>query len=183
MSLEIVFGPMFSGKSTYALSYIRRQRAIGKGVIVIKPNIDNRYSYENVLVTHNMEKTPCLLWNVSTPLSVISSFTDSDCIVFEEAQFLTGLSKVVQNLLCHHKKNILIVGLDGDAQQNPFGEIFQCIPWATNVRKLNALCYRCKNGTLAPYTRKFCGGDEQVDVGGSDKYESVCLKHLSDQVQ
>ena len=69
MSLEIVIGPMFSGKSTYALSYIRRQKAIGKKVVVIKPNIDNRYSQDNVLVTHNREQSPCMLWDVNESLN------------------------------------------------------------------------------------------------------------------
>ena len=61
MSLEIVVGPMFSGKSTYALSYIRRQRAIGRKVLVVKPDIDNRYSEESVLITHDKEQIPCIL--------------------------------------------------------------------------------------------------------------------------
>ena len=43
MSLEIIIGPMFSGKSSYALSYVRRQRSIGKRVLIVKPDIDNRY--------------------------------------------------------------------------------------------------------------------------------------------
>lgn len=33
MSLEIVLGPMFSGKTSYALSYVRKHRAIGKWVL------------------------------------------------------------------------------------------------------------------------------------------------------
>jgi len=53
MSLEIVIGPMFSGKSSHGISYVRRQKVIGKAVIVIKPNIDNRYSEEDVMVTHD----------------------------------------------------------------------------------------------------------------------------------
>jgi thymidine kinase len=103
---------------------------------------------------------------------------DFDCIVFEEAQFFKGLTNLVKFLIkC--KKNLLVVGLDGDAQQKRFGEILHCIPWATNVTKLNALCCKCKDGTLAPYTRRITADNTpQIDVGGSDKYESVCLKHL-----
>lgn len=182
MSLEIVLGPMFSGKSTYALSYIRRQKAIGKKVLVIKPNIDDRYSAQNVLVTHNLEQTPCMLWSVNQSLNpAIPDVRIAECIVIEEAQFFRGLETFVTYALQAYKKDILVVGLDGDAQQNTFGEILQCIPWATTVTKLNALCQRCKNGTLAPFTKKICGDrDEQVEVGGADKYEAVCLKHLRD---
>lgn len=179
MPLEIVIGPMFSGKSTYALSYIRRQRAIGKKVLIIKPNIDNRYSQDCVIVTHNQEKTPCNLWDVTHKLYPTEAMTDADCIVFEEAQFFLGLPDFIEWFHQVFNKDILIVGLDGDAHQKPFGGVLECIPWATTVTKLNALCCRCRDGTIAPYTRKTRGDKhEQVDVGGAEKYESVCLRHL-----
>lgn len=181
MSLEVVLGPMFSGKSTYALSYIRRQRSIGKHVLVIKPNIDKRYSDENVLVTHNQEKTPCMLWDTLQALNpAIPEVRQADCIVIEEAQFFKGLLNFVRYAMIAHSKHIVIVGLDGDASQRTFGEVLDCIPWATHVTKLCALCKRCNDGTLAPFThRTYSDSDQQVDVGGSDKYESVCLKHLT----
>lgn len=183
MSLEIVLGPMFSGKSSYALSYVRRQKAIGKKVVVIKPNIDNRYSTENVLVTHNQEQTSCMILPVDQQLNPTTQYIrEADCVVVEEAQFFRGLQSFVHYILQAYKKNILLIGLDGTSNQQPFGDILQCIPWATNVTKLCALCARCGDGTLAPFTKKFQSSDVQmvVDVGGSDKYESVCLKHLTD---
>ncbi len=183
MSLDIVFGPMFSGKSTYALSYIRRQKAIGKKVLAVKPDIDVRYSDKNVLVTHDQDETPCMMWSSKISMTMDRAYIESDSIVFEEAQFFVGLKNLVFYLMLAYKKNILIVGLDGDACQKPFGEIFDCIPWATNVTKLNALCHECRDGTLAPFTKKIVHNNhaDQIDVGGSDKYVSVCLKHLSDK--
>lgn len=185
MSLEVVIGPMFSGKSTYALCYIRRQKAIGKKVLVIKPNIDNRYSQDHVLVTHNREQSPCMMWDVNQTLNpTISDVRNADCIVLEEAQFFKGLKDFVSYALEAYKKNILIVGLDGDANQRPFGDILQCIPLATQVTKLCALCRHCKDGTVAPFTRKLRDDtNQQVDVGGSEKYESVCLKHLTQPIE
>jgi thymidine kinase len=182
MSVEVVIGPMFSGKSTYALSYIRRQRAIGKKVLVMKPNIDNRYSADSMLVTHDREETPCMVWNVHETLNpAISEVQLADCVVLEEAQFFVGLKNFVIYALRVFHKNILVVGLDGDASQDPFGEVLECIPWATQVTKLCALCQQCGNGSLGPFTRKIdLVISQQVDVGGSDKYESVCLKHLTD---
>jgi len=102
----------------------------------------------------------------------------SDCIVFEEAQFLHGLKSFIPWFLRTYRKNILLVGLDGDARQNVFGEILECIPWAYSVTKLNALCSRCNNGNSALYSKKMTNDETQVDVGGADKYEAVCLKHL-----
>jgi thymidine kinase len=184
MSLEIVLGPMFSGKSTYALSYIRRQKAIGKQVLVIKPNIDNRYSQDDVLVTHNHEQSPCMVWDVNEILNpTMSDVRNADCVVLEESQFFKGLADFVMYAMEAYRKNIIVVGLDGDSSQRPFGDILRCIPLATRVTKLCALCRHCRDGTLAPFTRKLCQNtNDQVDIGGSEKYESVCLKHLNEPI-
>ena len=179
MSLEIVLGPMFSGKSSYALSYVRRQRSIGKRVLIVKPDIDMRYSNESVLVTHDNDTVPCMLWNTKDPLfPATPQFIDTDCVVIEEAQFFTRLLMLVKWLLIHHKKDVLIVGLDGCAKQEVFGEVLSCIPWATKVTKLSALCLECKDGTLAPFTKRIVQDSSKVLVGGSDMYSAVCLKHL-----
>jgi thymidine kinase len=178
MSLEVVIGPMFSGKSSYVLSYVRRQRAIGKRVLVIKPSIDNRYSNDALVVTHNNESIECMIWNTSVPLCQISDI-NYDCFVVEEAQFFNHIKHFCNYLLLDKRKHILIVGLDGCAKQKKFGEILDIIPMATSVRKLTALCSECKDGTPAPYTKKLeDSGNTQVDVGGAEKYVAVCLNHL-----
>lgn len=181
MSLEIVLGPMFSGKSTYALSYIRRQQSIGKQVLVMKPNIDTRYSKDDVLITHNHEQTSCMIWKTTDVLNpIIPEVRNADCIVLEEAQFFKGLLEFIRYSMIAYSKDIVVVGLDGDAYQRPFGEIFDCIPWATKITKLSALCKKCHDGTVAPFTKRTHSQSiQQVDVGGSEKYESVCLKHLT----
>jgi len=180
MSLEIVMGPMFSGKTTYAISYVQRQQSIAKRSVIIKPNIDNRYSTQSVIMTHNKQSHPCLIWDVSIGMYIVQEMLNADCVVIEEAQFFTGLTAVVKTLLFVHKKHLLVVGLNGDATQNVFGELLRCIPFATKITTLTAFCCVCNDGTVAQYSKKSGGDmvDDQVDVGGSDKYIAVCLKHL-----
>lgn len=181
MSLEIVLGPMFSGKSSYALSYIRKQKAIGRNVIAVKPHIDNRYSQNDEIVTHNQDRVPCVVWNSNAPIFPNRFMLQSDCVVVEEAQFFKGLY-VFCEYMVKLGKHIVLVGLDGDAYQHPFREILDCIPLANKVTKLSALCCYCKDGTEAPYTVRKQNTDQnanQIDVGGAEKYESVCLRHLT----
>ena len=181
MSLEIVLGPMFSGKSSYALSYIRRQQAIGRSVIAVKPSIDNRYSQDDEIVTHNQDKIPCVVWNPSVPLAPNRFMIQADCVVVEEAQFFTGLPAFCEYMLAIDIQ-VVLVGLDGDAHRKPFRDILDCIPYANKVTKLSALCLRCKDGTQAPYTRyteSSTQNGSQVDVGGAEKYEAVCLRHFT----
>lgn len=179
MSLEIVIGPMFSGKSTYALSYVRRYRAIDKSVQIVKPRIDSRYTNDHVMISHDREQIPCLVWDIQTPF-YLDNFINYDCIVIEEAQFFRGLRSLVKELLFVYKKHILLVGLDGDSSQEPFGELLECIPMSTKLVKLHSYCSLCKDGTPASYTKRINQENmlDQVCVGGAEMYKSVCLKHL-----
>jgi thymidine kinase len=178
MSLEIVLGPMFSGKSSYALSYVRRQRAIGRNVLVIKPNLDRRYTFNDELVTHNKETIPCTVWDVENPLCMFLDL-DYDCFVIEEAQFFNHLEHFCHDLLFREKKHLLVVGLDGDFNQKKFGEVLDIIPIATSITKLTSLCSVCCDGTAAPYTKRLqTKSVSQIDVGGAEKYVAVCLSHL-----
>lgn len=180
MSLEIVLGPMFSGKSSYALSYIRKQKAIGRNVIAVKPRIDNRYSENEEIVTHNQDRVPCVVWDSTIPLAPNRFMLQANCVVVEEAQFFKGLPVFCEYMI-GLGKHIVLVGLDGDAHRQPFHAILDCIPWANKVTKLNALCSLCENGTEAPYT---CykpdtnHSGSQIDVGGAEKYQATCVKHL-----
>jgi len=177
MSLEIVVGPMFSGKTTYALSYIRRQQAIGRKVSVIKPSIDNRYTMKEEIASHDLQKITANTWSTDLELIVMGNDNTFDCFVLEEAQFFKGLRHYVEKLL-HMGKQILIVGLDGDAKQKIFGEIYLCLPLASKITKLNALCAVCCDGTEAPFTKKLTRDETLVDVGGREKYAAVCQKHI-----
>ena len=133
------------------------------------------------MVTHDGENIECMMWNTETPISKLELgvIVQYECFVIEEAQFFANLKNLCYSLLFFHKKNILVVGLDGCAEQKKFGEILDVIPFSTSVIKLTALCCFCKDGTLAPYTKKLgTRSEEQVDVGGAEKYVAVCLRHL-----
>jgi thymidine kinase len=177
MSLEVVVGPMFSGKSSYAISFVRRQNAIGRKGIVIKPSIDSRYTKSNFLFTHNKDSISCMVWDVNTPLCEFSD-TTYDFYVIEESQFFRHLYHFCSELLFKYKKDILVVGLDGCAMQKKFGEILDILPLATCVKKLSAYCSICKDGTPAHYSKKLEESDQQIDIGGAEKYVAVCLRHL-----
>lgn len=176
MSLEIVLGPMFSGKSSMALSYIRRLRAVGRNVLAVKPVIDSRFSQDEI-VSHNDDRLPCVVWDSNIPLTPNRFMLQADCVVIEEAQFFKGLTDFCRYMM-GIGKHLLLVGLDGDAHQEPFREILDCIPLAYRVSKLSALCRRCNGASEAYYTRYKKNSNQsegQVDVGGAEKYEAVCF--------
>lgn len=172
MSLEIVLGPMFSGKSSRILSTVSRYSALNLPILVIKHYSDTRYSHTDVS-THDNRKTPCLC------IDALSSIPECELrryqlIIVEEAQFFNGLVNFVKHVVDTLRKNVILVGLDGDSNREPFGELLQCIPLADKVEKITALCARCANGKEAIFSRRLVQSAEQVEIGAADKYQAVC---------
>jgi thymidine kinase len=173
MSLEIVFGPMFAGKSSYILSIVRRNTALGIPVLVIKPEIDNRYA-EREVVTHDQNRTDCIV--VRNLMEAHAHALNHEVIVVEEAQFFGDLVRFTQDVVDHHRKRLILVGLDGDSERRPFGQLVECIPLADEIVKLKALCCMCRDGTPALFTYRRSSNPNQVHIGGADEYMPLCRK-------
>jgi thymidine kinase len=173
MSLELIMGPMFSGKTSYVLSLVGRYSSIGKRVLVVNHVLDVRYTNMNEIVTHSGQRVPCYTTDSLNALTddFLSPF---DVIVIDEAQFFTGLVSLVEFVVDTLRKKLFLVGLNGDAHRMPFGELPKCIPLADSLTLLSALCSICKNGTSAPFTRRKFDSPQQLIVGGNSIYEPVC---------
>lgn len=174
--LELIIGPMFSGKSTELIRRIRILQNINKKVLVVKPVIDNRY-ISNKLTTHNYESVDCIILNKLCELK--HDITSYDTIIIDEGQFFSDLKEIVLNWLDNYSINIVVAGLDGDYKMLPIGQILDLIPYSNKCKKLNSLCCICKDGTPAPFTLRSIKSDEKVLIGGSESYKSVCRKHYN----
>ena len=177
MSLELCIGPMFSGKSTFALAYIRRNRCIGKKVLCITSSLDTRYSSTPTLITHDKEMVHALSTDTLTSIRAPADYEVATHIVIEEAQFFPDLKEFVLHSVEHDEKHVLCVGLDGDCRRRPFGQILELIPFCNSVNKRTALCKKCMDGTEAIFTSRNDDTEHAVEVGDASKYEAVCRKH------
>jgi thymidine kinase len=175
MSLDIIIGPMFAGKSSRIADIVSRYEALGSRVLLVKPKCDNRYdSTDTSHVTHNRRKTVCISVNDLDDISK-EAVANSDIIIVDEAQFFSHLIAFCEWIVDTHTKKLYLVGLDGDSNRRPFGEILDCIPLADRVEKLHAFCKKCANGTPGIFSyRRSRQSNEQVMVGGSDIYETLC---------
>lgn len=172
MSLKIIMGNMFSGKTTELIRRLKRYKVIGKRILVLNSSLDTRSSDE-VLKTHDNSKFECL--KVSNLEDV--DYSKVDIIAVDEAQFFSGLKSFVKKVLMDNK-TILLAGLDGDYKQEKFGEIIDCIPLADKVFKITAMCMECMDGTHGPFTKRIVQNDKLELVGDHDIYKAVCRKHL-----
>jgi thymidine kinase len=51
--IELIYGPMFSGKSSEMMRRVRRLQYAKKKCLIINYHADNRYSTEEVASTHD----------------------------------------------------------------------------------------------------------------------------------
>ena len=177
MSLHIIMGNMFSGKTSELIRRLKRLKVINKSILVVNSAKDTR-SPDEVLRTHDNVKFNCSKVYDLFELLSDPKFETCDIIAIDEAQFFGKLKKFVEVCL-FEKKTVILAGLDGDCFQRKFGELLDCIPLASEVTKLSALCMTCNNGTPGPFTKRIVDNDELELIGGSDMYSAVCHKHLT----
>uniref|UniRef100_A0A8C5R0J2 Thymidine kinase n=1 Tax=Leptobrachium leishanense TaxID=445787 RepID=A0A8C5R0J2_9ANUR len=165
---SVIFGPMFSGKSTELMRRVRRFQVAQYKCIVIKYARDTRYSKEH-LATHDRSTmsavSACALRDVFTEAL-------SCCVIgIDEGQFFPDTVEFCENM-ANHGKTVIVAALDGTFQRKAFGDILNLVPLAESVVKLNAVCMECYRE--AAYTQRL-GTEKEVEViGGADKYHSVC---------
>lgn len=176
--LELIIGPMFSGKSTEIIKRANLLKSNNKNILIIKPRIDNRYD-KNIIVTHNLESIEC---KIVTKLDEITDLeiNNIDTLIIDEGQFFTDLYVMITKWLNKNLINIIIAGLDGDFKQKPIGQILDLIPLSNICIKLNSICKICNNGTSAPFSHRFIKSNDIILIGGSESYYPVCRKHYNE---
>jgi thymidine kinase len=170
--LELILGPMFSGKTSRLIQIRKKYCVLDIPILVIKPIIDNRYSKNSVIVTHDGDTIDCVS---RYKLSDIIDLDKYEVIIVEEGQFFPDLYVNIMEWV--KTKKVYVAGLNGDASQNLFGDIYKLLPHADEIVFLKALCKICKDGTPAAFTQKKISNDKIVEVGGADMYQAVCRKH------
>ena len=179
-SIELIIGCMYSGKSTEIQRLIKRRRVIGDNVMVIKHSSDTRYDDGSKISTHDKQLISCYSTHDLTfmdseePSDLKECFEKSDVIVIEEAQFFKDLFKYATYSADVKNKHLIIAGLDGDFNREPFGDIVRLIPQAEKVTKLSALCIICSDGTLANFSKRISASKNKIVVGSTNDYIAVC---------
>lgn len=185
MSLELILGPMFAGKSSAIIRIVNRHRSIQTPILLVSHISDNRYSEDHVVANHDMVQIPCKRWPTLLEHLQDDSYKEAKLIIIEESQFFGDLKKFVLHAVEEDIKHVVVVGLDGDADRHPFGQILDLIPYADTITKLKAFCSECRNGTEALFS--YCKAREakqaQVCVGGEEMYTPLCRKHYVEKMK
>jgi thymidine kinase len=172
--LELIIGPMFSGKTSRLVEVYKQCIFCNIPVLTINHSLDERYD-ATLLSTHDQIKIPCVKVEKLSDLWLNSeSIKESKVILINEGQFFEDLYDFTIDLL-KLNKTIYICGLDGDFERKKFGQILDLVPLCDKITKLNSLCSNCKNGTPGIFSMRLTS-DKQQTLVGSDIYIPVCRK-------
>ncbi|XP_077980452.1 thymidine kinase, cytosolic-like [Glandiceps talaboti] len=166
--IQVIFGPMFSGKTTELIRRIKRFQIANHSCLIIKYAKDDRYD-KNGVATHDREVKAAISANELH--EVKNTALKYDVIGIDEGQFFPDCVEFSEEMADKGKK-VIVAALDGTFQRKGFGNILNLVPLAESVIKLNAVCMHCYSE--AAYTKRI-GAETAVEIiGGTDKYLAAC---------
>jgi thymidine kinase len=170
--LEVICGPMFSGKSEELIRRIRRSVIARKRVQVFKPAIDDRYSSEEI-VSHSDLRIPSQgVRSAAQILEVLDIRTD--VVGIDEATLLGAELEEVAVRLADMGKQVIVAGLDTDYLGRPFEPVPALLALAEEITKTLAICVQC--GGPAKFTQRLVDSSERIVVGAAGLYEARCRR-------
>ncbi|ELU05548.1 hypothetical protein CAPTEDRAFT_182750 [Capitella teleta] len=167
--IQVIFGPMFSGKTTELVRRMKRFQIANYSCLLIKYANDTRYTGDEGLATHDKQVVPAV---PATKLKDLwTKAEEADVIGVDEGQFFPDTVEFCE-AMANKGKTVIVAALDGTFQREGFGDILKLVPLAESVIKLTAVCMQCY-GEAAFTKRK--GHEMKLEViGGADMYLSAC---------
>jgi len=170
--IEVICGPMFSGKSEELIRRLRRAEIARLRVQIFKPVIDQRYSEDHIVSHSELRiKSEC-----AQNVAEVEEKLDwrSEVIGIDEAQFLGMEIVPLVQKLADVGKRVIIAGLDTDYLGRPFHPIPELLAIADEIRKDLAICMRC--GNPAKHTQRLVASEDLIVVGAAGMYEARCRR-------
>jgi thymidine kinase len=181
-TIEIVCGPMFSGKTEELMKRARRATIAKQKVLCFKPSIDNRYDADKIQ-SHDGRKLDAHVVGTIDELEVIiqnhcAAGQKPDVVIIEEVQFFDDkIVQVIYDLKCNGTR-VIAAGLDMDWQGQPFPITAHLLSIGDDIDKQTAICLQCGDDATYSYLKNKSG--EQIQVGATDKYEARCFNHWNE---
>lgn len=176
--LEVITGPMFSGKSEELIRRLKRGRIARQRVACYKPDIDLRY-HRSAIASHSSQTHEARTISTVEDLraAVFPQLSEVEIIGVDEVQFLSPEVIPLALELVGMGKRVIMAGLDTTFANEPFGPVPALMALADTVTKLSAVCMVC--GASAIHTQRLGQSQELVVVGAAGLYEARCRAHFT----
>lgn len=180
MTLEVIIGPMFSGKTSELIRLVEREVYAKKKGAIFKMAFDDRYSAKQVVTHNGLRYGAYTVSNSAGGLRTIEEVTTKsglDAIGVDEVNFFPRPIVSLLDRLAADKK-VIACGLNLNFKAEPFETTMELAARADRVRYLSAVCVVC--GQEATRTQRLVGGmpapkeSPVIVVGGKEMYEPRC---------
>lgn len=180
------YSTMNAGKSTEVLKIAHNYEEQNKRALLLSPSIDDRYGVGKITSRMGLQREAVILAR-DTDVMKIAEEEKPDCILVDEGQFLTR-AQVVALTQIVDKLNIpvIVYGLKNDYRNHLFEGSESLLLLADKIEEIKAVCWHChKKATMLIKYKDGHPVNEgpQIEIGGNDKYVSVCRKCYSAKVE
>jgi thymidine kinase len=187
--LYFYYSAMNAGKSTSLLQSAYNYAEKGMRAEIFTAALDDRFGQGKVASRIGLEAAAQLFTPQTNMQSTIEELLEKgkiDCLFIDEAQFLTKqqvqqLIYVVDNL----NIPVLAYGLRTDFLAETFEGSRYLLAWADKLIELKTICHCGRKATFVvriDENGQAVKEGEQVEVGGNDRYESMCRQHFAQLV-
>lgn len=194
--LELILGPMVSGKTSNMVYKLTRLADLGYAVGYVNTTKDVRATPGGDgerFTSHSsslQQISPKIFCRRVERLSDLGGAVEGlDVIGVDEAHFFDDLREAVLDWVQRLRKHVYVCGLDGSFRQEPIGRILELVPEAESVEKISSQCKRCiaehQASTVdyqASFTIRLTPETDPLIPGGLSVYEPVCRYHRDEHL-
>lgn len=167
--IEVICGPMFSGKTEELLRRLRRAKIANLRMAIFKPSIDIRYG-QNKIVSHDTNYFPSM--PVKKAIDILKHAGNAQLVAIDEIQFFDDEIIAICDELANRGKRVICAGLDMDYLGKPFGAMPQILAVADYITKIHAICVQC--GRPGTHSFRIINDSETIVLGETESYEARC---------
>ena len=177
------YGAMNSSKTANLLMVAHNYRSQGKGVILMKPSIDTRFGESKIVsrAVEGMEANMILLPETNSFKEL--DLEDINCILVDEAQFLSDTNVEALRKLTV-KIPVICYGLRTDYRTRLFPGAKRLMELADTIEEIKTVCLQCDRKAIINAKFHQCGtmrsiirdGSTEPDLVAEEKYQPMCWK-------
>ena len=179
------YSSMNAGKSTMLLQANHNYQERGMSTIIYTSSVDDRYGKKEIVSRIGLKAESNIFSNDTNIYEEVISFNKDkgvDCVLIDEAQFLSKdqvaqLGQIVDDL----NIPVLTFGIRTDFKGNLFEGSEYLLAWADNLKEIKTVCHCGRKATMVLRLDKngnVIEEGDQIEVGGNEKYVSICRKHF-----
>ncbi len=179
------YGTVGSAKTLNLLAVAHNYESQGKTVLVVKPAFDTRFGAQDVVSRAGLRRTADLtLADDDVPTGDVAA--DADCVLVDEAQFLTVEQvDALRDWTRHIDVPVICYGLRTDFRTRLFDGARRLMEVADSIEEVKTTCIDCNS--KATQNLKLMDGVATVDgpskqLGAEERYVPACFRHYQERL-